>query len=494
MRSIAALILFAFCTILAAGQEVPGRTVLLELSGLTHDELREALGAYDDYARDQIISFVRGTAMVIVTPDEAEMLRLKATRARVLMEDDDVLRLYRRALYGETMEISPVYHTYEQILAKSDSLIAGRPALISRMRIGQTTQGGRDIFAFRISNDATRVQDKPGILFNGVHHADELMGAQITTALMEELVTGYGIDPQITDWIDRFEIYIVPVVNVDGHYVVTASIDPRWRKNTRIFNEEGELYRYPEGVDPNRNYDFNWALGGSEDPMNVRYRGAYPFSEAENRAMRHLLQKKAFVLSATYHSQGEVIYYPWTWRGRPAPDDVLITEIAEEMAGRIPTMEGDGTYRAEPGAGTVGQSYPWMYGRYGTIDMIVETGLGSRVFPPEEVPGIVEANLSGARYLLDRARGPGLTVLVTDASTGRPLEAVVWLPAIESEELDRRTTDGLFGRYWRLLNRGTYKVMVMKPGYHTAILPDVVIDTEGWHELNVALKPETGTK
>jgi carboxypeptidase T len=486
--------LLSLCLLLAGpatGQTITERTILLELSGLTHDQLRDTLDAHDAYARDQIISFVRDTALVIATAEEARMLSNSAPHARVLMEDNDAVRLYRRALYGESLEISPVYHSYERILAKADSLIARHPNLISRMHIGRTTQSGRSIYAFRVSNEASRLQDKPGILFNGVHHADELMGAQITTALLEELLDGYGTDPRVTEWVDTYEIYIVPVVNVDGHHVVTSSVDPRWRKNTRVFNADGALYRYPEGVDPNRNYDFNWALGGSGDPLNIRYRGSYPFSEAENRAMRSLLEKKKFILSATYHSQGEVIYYPWTWRGRPAPDDDLIANIAQEMAARIPTMSGDSSYRAEPGAATVGQSYSWMYGRHGTIDLIVEVGLGVRVFPPREVRGLVDANLNGARYLLERGMGPGLTGHVTDATTGEPIEAVVWFPTIESEEVDRRTTDAVFGRYFRLVNPGSYDVIFKKEGYRTAVFPQVQVGPTGWTELSVTLEPET---
>jgi hypothetical protein len=51
--------------------------------------------------------------------------------------------------------------------------------------------------------------------------------------------------------------------------------------------------------------------------------------------------------------------------------------------------------RLEYGAGTVGQTYPWLYGRIGTFDFVVETGLGAHIFPPNEVDGIVRSSLEG---------------------------------------------------------------------------------------------------
>jgi hypothetical protein len=324
-------------------------------------------------------------------------------------------------------------------------------------------------------------------MIDGCHHADEVMGAEISVALMRMLTSGYGSDPEVTAWLDSLNIVVVPVVNVDGHHVVTGGIDPRWRKNTRDVNGNGVLHEHPEGVDLNRNYDFNWAHGGSDDSESVRYRGEHPFSESENRAMRDLAEEERFLMSITYHSQGEVIYYPWDWRGRKAPDDKLLSEIAHGLAGSITTMEGDTTYKAEYGAGTVGQSYPWLYGRYGTFDFIVETGRGSHIFPPGEIEGIVQSNLNGVRYFLNRASGPGVSAHVTDARTGEAVQAEIWIPTIDTEEVDRRMNRADTGRFWRLLPPGSYSVHVDAPGYSLQI-HELEIGDHGWSHLDVSLK------
>jgi len=289
--------------------------------------------------------------------------------------------------------------------------------------------------------------------------------------------------------VDQNEIFLVPVVNVDGHNIITSGKDPRWRKNARDVNGDGVAGVFPEGVDVNRGYDFNWAMGGTDQPDSDRYRGEHPFSEAENRAMRHLLERKHFVLSISYHSQGEVIYYPWDWRGLPAPDDALIKEIAGEMAARITTMDGQGMYGVSPG-GASSQSYAWLYGRHGDFDFIIETGKGVHLFAPEDVPGIIAANLEGVKALFARMRGPCLAVHVTDAATGKPLAAEVWLPRIESNMVDRRTTDGTFGHYWRPLAPAQYDLIISRAGYVPAVRHDVTVTPGWWTPLEVKLQPE----
>lgn len=481
-----------FAPLLSAAD--PARTLLLEIRNVPED-MRASVGveagpgiySYDSYDRERVLSVVRDTVLMLATPAELAQVRAEGLDVRVLMESDDKLTLIRRAFYGPTLT-NTVYHTYAAITRRADELMAARPELMERIQIGETTRHRQPIHAYRLANDVRRPQERPAVLLNGCHHADEVIGAEIVLAFMERLMTGYGKDPAVTHWLDTIEIWLVPVVNVDGHDVVTSGQDPRWRKNLRDVDGDGTV-AYPEGVDVNRGYDFNWAFGGTNDPAKVSYRGQHPFSEAENRAMRRLAGMRQFLLSISYHSQGEVIFYPWVWNGKPAPDDATIRRIAADLAAHIPRMDGSGTYAISPG-GASSQSYPWFYGRHGTIDLIVETGRGAHVFPPHEVPGIVAANLAGVTAWLNHAAGPGLAVKVTDAATGAPLVAQVWLPQIENETVDRRTTDAAFGRRWRLLEPGSHQVVVSCPGYRTVALPEVTVGEKGWTPLELRLERE----
>ena len=477
---------FAGVTVLAATEP---RTLLVEVAGVpAKEQVKGGRFDYSDYNRVGLISLVRDRAMLLATPAEFEKLQQDGFHPALVMESRDQLTLYKRGLYGPTLTLPAIYHSYDQIVARADELVRTHPERIARVQIGETTQYHRPIYAYRISSDAREPQDKPGVLFDACHHSDEVMGAEIVFTLLQKLVLDYGRDPEVTAWVDRNEIYLVPVVNVDGHDIVTSGRDPRWRKNARDVNGDGVAGVFPEGVDVNRGYDFNWAMGGSDQPDSERYRGTQPFSEAENRAMRHLLELKPFVFSISYHSQGEVIYYPWSWNGQPAPDDALIHEIAGEIAARIPTMDGRGTYATSPG-GASSQSYAWLYGRKGVFDFLIETGKGTHLFAPEEVPGIITANLAGVKALMARTRGPGLAVHVTEAGTGRPLAAEVWLPRIETEMVDRRSTDATFGHLWRPLRPGRYELLISRAGYQTVNLREVAVAAGDWTSLEVTLQP-----
>ncbi|HEX9006442.1 MAG TPA: carboxypeptidase regulatory-like domain-containing protein, partial [Bacteroidota bacterium] len=98
-------------------------------------------------------------------------------------------------------------------------------------------------------------------------------------------------------------------------------------------------------------------------------------------------------------------------------------------------------------------------------------------------------NLEGVRYLIERGRGPGLTGHVVDARTGKPLEATVWFPGIETDDVRRRTTEATFGRYWRLLAPGKYAVIVSAPGHRKGVFKEVTVGASGWTSLEVRLEP-----
>jgi hypothetical protein len=199
------------------------------------------------------------------------------------------------------------------------------------------------------------------------------------------------------------------------------------------------------------------------------------------------------LMSISYHSQGEVIYYPWLWGEMKAPDHKVIERIAADVASAITKMDGSGSYAISPG-GPSSQSYPWFYGRRGVLDMIIETGKGSHLFPPEDVPGIIAENLKGITAFMAHAYGPGLSVRVTDAVTGAPLRAQVWLPGIDNETVDRRHSDAQFGRARRLLDPGEYYLVISATGYETAVYPAQPVGAEGWTELKVNLRPRAAGK
>ncbi|OQX85614.1 hypothetical protein B6D60_07550 [candidate division KSB1 bacterium 4484_87] len=477
------LILFGWQSLSMTQSLQPKRTTLIEIS-LDEKEQKDLEAMKIKF----VTGLIEGKALLITSKNELKVLEERGYKFKKIMSSKNEIDLYRRALYGKSMRLDPVYHTYKEIIDELNNLKSQYAEFVKLHQIGVTSQLKQPIWAVKISDNASEEEDEPAILFSGCIHSDELIGTEICMSLIHYLMTHYNSDLRVKKWVNENEIWFIPVINVDGHGVVTKGIDPRWRKNLRDNNQNGVLYEKEDGIDLNRNFDFNWAHGGSSDPKSERYRGERPFSESECLAVRDLALEQKFVLSVTYHSQGEVIYYPWDWRGRKAPDDKLLTKIAHGLASSITTMDGDTTYVPFYGAGTVGQTYPWLYGVVGTFDFIVETGKGRHIFPAEDLKKIVAANLAGAFFMLDQMAGPGVKVKIVDARTGAPVSAEVWFPGIETEDIHRRYSDSKHGTLYRRLNPGNYRLIVRKDGYESVVLKNVTVGETSWTEVDIKLK------
>jgi len=368
----------------------------------------------------------------------------------------------------------PRYHTYGQMVDEMVYISVNYPNITRLHTLGYSTGFNLPILAMKVSDNPQIQEDEPRILYNGVHHACEIIGVEICLAMLWDLVTKYGTDSFVTNSVNNSEIWIVPIVNPDGHYITRSLIDTLWRKNCRDNNLNG-YWDSGDGVDLNRNYDFLWGLGGSPDPSHREYRGPYPFSENEARAIRDLAQRERFIFDICYHSHrqweyGEAVYYPWRWGNAPAPDFNHIRTIAESIALRIPSEIGAGyTYSPIFGRATEGGlTRNWLYHAIGTFAYTIEV---SRWYYPD--PNLIDSlcarNIRGAYYLLERMFQHQITGHVIDSVTGQPLVAEIRiLEAYASPDtIQPRLSDSLYGRFYRILSPGNYTVQVIKPGYFT---------------------------
>lgn len=490
--SIAALCLTFFvtaCTILAG-------------TGSASGEIKDQMLVRVFLADPIQIQQIREMEIEVVSDIEGE------TRMDVMATEEQLHELVRRGfdtevlmtaeeLEGLEVKLDPEYHTYEEMVAELTALELAHPQIARKESIGISTEEQRIIWAFKISDNVGQEEDEPAVLYDGVHHACEVMGLEICMRLINDLLNDYGSDPQVTFWVDNTEIWFIPLLNPDGHSAVTDSISLYWRKNGRDLNGNGILYEYvcndwwtcdTEGANNNRNYDFNWISGGSGDPWSHGYRGAFPFSEGENVAIRNLAVEQKFVMSISYHSYGEVVYYPWSWDGSFTPDDATLTDIAQQIALRITQHDGFGTYYHDRNGALSGMSANWFYGNQGTFDFMIEVlEYPYFIIPGWDIDGVYLANKPGALYLLDCVRGTSITGIVSDSITGSPLEAQVRIIELYSPDVSPRKSDPLFGRYRWLLTPGVYNLEFSAPGYVTKSFSSVSVSSGGPTVLDVQL-------
>ncbi len=115
-----------------------------------------------------------------------------------------------------------------------------RPDLVKLHSIGKSFEG-RDIWLLSITNTHTGPDtDKPAFWVDGNIHAAELTACTACLYYIDQLVSQYGVDAQITHLLDTRVVYICPRLNPDGAELALADKPRHIRSSTRRypFDEE----------------------------------------------------------------------------------------------------------------------------------------------------------------------------------------------------------------------------------------------------------------
>ena len=313
------------------------------------------------------------------------------------MEWPGVLFLGSKSI--EKKKIENRFHSYEEISKKLEEIISAYPEITKLVSIGKSVEG-REIWAIKISDRASiRESEEPVVLYNSVHHAREIATAEVALDTIYYLTSNYATDSEVNQWVNQTEIWVVPVVNPDGHMKVYTK-SPFWRKNTRN----------GFGVDLNRNYPGSWnsCFGSSGFPFANTYRGPKAGSEPETQAMMELVKKIKPSFDISYHSYSELVLYPYGCDNSVAETADVIVPIGKKMAELFITDDGNGSYT--PGTpweilyGADGSNMDWMYSEQQVIPFVIELGSRAIGFHPsyEEAQSLIERARPSWGLLLDR--------------------------------------------------------------------------------------------
>jgi hypothetical protein len=380
------------------------------------------------------------TAVVLVSPDDVAWLA--AMHLSPQIDPDDVAEAQG---WKMSADLRRDFHSYAQMTALLQNISTTYPELTHLYDLGHSVQG-RTIWGLKITTDPTMEEDKPEVRMCGVHHGNEYMGAELCLSLAQYLTDNYGTNDTITELVDTREIWIIPMVNPDGHEMDT-------RENAN-------------GVDLNRDYGYMWGEGwGSPGP----------FSQPETQVMRANALENPFVLSLSFHTSAAVVNYIWNYKTQRAPDNAVLENLSNQYGSRTGywVVEGYDWYQ------TRGDTNDFSYGCRGDLDWTIETANSN-------IPQVWALNREAMIDILKES-DMGLRGIVTDAQTGAPLAATVWV----QEAYWPCFTDPLVGDYHKPLMPGTYHVTVRANGYQEQ---QFTVDVEAGQptRLDVSLQKATG--
>jgi carboxypeptidase T len=270
----------------------------------------------------RLVTLPLGLDVWELTQDEAVLQADEAQAARLQAMGYGVDQLQTSESYVadfDTARTAAGYHSAESLEEELRHLADDHPEIAQLQRIGRGIEG-RPILALRIGE---RRRSARRVAFLGCHHAREWISVEVPFLLAKDLLADASTAP-VRDWLQQGEVWVVPMVNPDGHEHTRTPGNRLWRKNRRR-NRDGTI-----GVDLNRNYGYMWGTldvtTSSHTPADDTYVGPRAFSEPESRAVRDLVARQLFGGVLTYHSYSQLILYPWgnersdPRRGGPARD------------------------------------------------------------------------------------------------------------------------------------------------------------------------------
>ncbi len=232
------------------------------------------------------------------------------------------------------------YTKWAELLPKIKILKKQYPDLVKWEILGKTATNHFPIYAINISDFSTK-NGKPKIIIIGQHHSEEPVGIEIAYSLAETLCKRYNLQENITNLVNEFSWWIIPTINPEGMYYFQNGDYDHKRKNNSDTNKNGKFDLKYDGVDLNRNYDFNWNNNDHFSPESRYFPGFSSKSEKEIQIISKFMKEKSFQLAYFYHSSysgnfSEMIFFPWKRDNVISYDYHKMLDLAKIMQQKLP--------------------------------------------------------------------------------------------------------------------------------------------------------------
>ncbi|XP_070201550.1 zinc carboxypeptidase-like [Littorina saxatilis] len=194
----------------------------------------------------------------------------------------------------------------------------------------------KDVPVVELRERTTNRQPKRAILIEAGIHAREWMAVSMALNIINKLAYNPDNDPEVRELLEKFDWFVVPLVNPDGYVYSHSSSSRRlWRKTRTT-----EYSHTCPGVDGNRNFGYEWNpnVGGSRNPCANSFAGRNAFSEPETRNVRDWMKKHAENAAAylSVHAFGEWVLYPFgSNKNEYLPDKALMQTVGNAFKSKL---------------------------------------------------------------------------------------------------------------------------------------------------------------
>ncbi len=367
------------------------------------------------------------------------------------------------------------YPTYEVYIHMMYDFAVNYPD-ISRLETIGYSQNGKEILVLKITDNPDEDENEPEFLYTGQMHGNEIPSFVLLLRLTDYLLSNYGTNSQVADLINNVEIWINPLANPDGTY----------QGGNHTVSEASRYFL--NGVDPNRNFP----APNDEHPDGNSW-------AQETVDMMTFADSHNIVLSANIHTGAEVVNYPWdTWTSseRTHVDVDWWQFVSYEYANTVfANSLGDYFTDVSPDGITEGGDWYVIFGgrqdymtyfkqaREFTLELSSISSLDVN-----ELPSRWDYNYNSFLLYMKQSLY-GIRGIITDSSTGNPIEAKV--EVAEHDDDNSFVFSSLpIGNYHRLIYEGNYDVTYSKLGYISQTISNIGVSNFTTIIQDIALVPD----
>ncbi|XP_021231482.1 carboxypeptidase B2 [Numida meleagris] len=293
------------------------------------------------------------------------------------------------------------YHSMTEIYHWMEETVRVHSDLLEKIYIGSSYEK-RPLYVLKLSK--RRETPKSAIWIDCGIHAREWISPAFCLWFIGHAIHLRERDQIMTELLENFDFYVMPVMNVDGYeYTWSKPSNRLWRKSRSSHSNSGCI-----GTDMNRNFDARWCgRGASRNECYETYCGPYPESEPEVKAVARFIRDHKDIIKAyiTMHSYSQLVLFPYSYTMDKSKDHDELESLAKKAAYAIRRTTKE-IYKPGPGAQTIylapGGSDDWAYDlgiKYSFTIELRDTGTYGFLLPSAQIRPTCREALSAVKEI-----------------------------------------------------------------------------------------------